>query len=110
MTRLLLVIAAAAALSLEQTSTVADRTAQVDAVFARWTNATPGCAVGVGVDGRPALQRAYGMADLEHDVPNGADTIFEAGIGLEAVHRRGGAAAGARGQAVAGRSGAQVHP
>src|SRR6187431_1488733 len=79
MTRLLLVIAAAAALSLEQTATVADRTAQVDAVFARWTNATPGCAVGVGVDGRPALQRAYGMADLEHDVPNGADTVFEAG-------------------------------
>jgi CubicO group peptidase (beta-lactamase class C family) len=57
----------------------ADRTAAVDAVFSRWSAATPGCAVGVGADGRPVLQRAYGMADLEHDVPNTADTIFEAG-------------------------------
>jgi CubicO group peptidase (beta-lactamase class C family) len=81
--RLLLVtIAAAAALALagsQAPATIADRTAQVDTVFARFTATTPGCAVGVGLDGRPALQRAYGMADLEHDVPNGADTIFEAG-------------------------------
>jgi CubicO group peptidase (beta-lactamase class C family) len=53
--------------------------ASVDAVFARWNAASPGCAVGVGVDGRHVLERAYGMADLERDVPNTADTIFEAG-------------------------------
>src|SRR5206468_7419639 len=47
--------------------------------FARWTAATPGCAAGVAVDGRPVLARAYGMADLEHDVRNTTDTIFEAG-------------------------------
>ncbi|HXT68664.1 MAG TPA: serine hydrolase domain-containing protein [Vicinamibacterales bacterium] len=52
---------------------------KVDAVFARWTSSTPGCAVGVGVGGRSVLEKAYGMADLEHDVPNKADTIFEAG-------------------------------
>src|SRR5882724_11662796 len=51
----------------------------VDKVFARWTAATPGCAVGVGVGGKAVLERAYGMADLEHDVPNTPDTIFEAG-------------------------------
>ncbi|HSL21054.1 MAG TPA: serine hydrolase domain-containing protein [Vicinamibacterales bacterium] len=51
----------------------------VDAVFARWTSETPGCAVGVSQAGAPVLARAYGMADLEHDVPNRADTIFEAG-------------------------------
>ena len=51
----------------------------VDKVFARWTAATPGCAVGVGVGGKAVLERAYGMADLEHDVPNAPDTIFEAG-------------------------------
>ena len=86
MTRLLIgMITAAAALSLAgsqapaPTTTTTDRTAQVDTVFARFTSTTPGCAVGVGLDGRPALQRAYGMADLEHDVPNGAGTIFEAG-------------------------------
>jgi CubicO group peptidase (beta-lactamase class C family) len=57
----------------------ADPAARVDVVFSRWTPATPGCAVGVGVDGKPVLQRAYGMADLEHDVPNAPDSIFEAG-------------------------------
>ena len=52
---------------------------QVDKIFARWNGETPGCAVGVGVKGRPALEKAYGMADLEHGVANKPDTIFEAG-------------------------------
>lgn len=52
---------------------------QVDRVFARWTASTPGCAVGVTAAGRPTLLRAYGMADLEHDVANTPDTIFESG-------------------------------
>ena len=51
----------------------------VDRVFARWTSSTPGCAVGIAVGGKPLLAKAYGMADLEHDVPNMPDTIFEAG-------------------------------
>ncbi len=51
----------------------------VDAIFSKWTSATPGCAVGVAVGGKPVLLKAYGMADLEHDVPNTTDTIFEAG-------------------------------
>ena len=44
-----------------------------------WTMETPGCAVGVARDGRTPLSKAYGMADLEHDVPNTPETIFEAG-------------------------------
>ena len=55
------------------------RVAQVDKVFAKWTSATPGCAVGVGLDGRPMLQKAYGMADLERTVPLAPDSIIEAG-------------------------------
>jgi len=54
--------------------------ARVDAVFARWdSTSTPGCAVGVADAGRIVLERAYGMADLEHFVANRPDTIFEAG-------------------------------
>ena len=53
--------------------------ADVDKIFAKWSSTTPGCAVGVAVGGRPVLSRAYGMADLEHDVPNTPETIFEAG-------------------------------
>jgi CubicO group peptidase (beta-lactamase class C family) len=54
--------------------------AAVDSVFASWTNgATPGCAVGVAHGGNTVLTRAYGMANLEYDVPITATTIFEAG-------------------------------
>ena len=51
----------------------------VDEIFSKWTSSTPGCAVGVAVGGKPVLLKAYGMADLEHDVRNTPDTIFEAG-------------------------------
>jgi CubicO group peptidase (beta-lactamase class C family) len=74
-----LALAAAAGGVLAGLPVAADESAQVDLVFAKWTTATPGCAVGVAVDGKPALTRAYGMADLEHDVKNTAETIFEAG-------------------------------
>jgi len=52
---------------------------QMDRVFAKWSRATPGCAVGVATGGTPVLTKGYGMADLEYDVPITADTIFEAG-------------------------------
>jgi CubicO group peptidase (beta-lactamase class C family) len=52
---------------------------RVDAIMAQWSASTPGCAVGVSRGGTSVLERAYGMADLEHDVANRADTIFEAG-------------------------------
>lgn len=53
--------------------------AKVDAIFGRWNAATPGCAVAASKDGEVVVRRAYGLADLEHDVPNTPDTIFEAG-------------------------------
>ncbi|MBW3534273.1 MAG: beta-lactamase family protein [Gemmatimonadetes bacterium] len=54
--------------------------AQVDSVFAGIGGSeAPGCAVGVSVDGRPVLERAYGMADLEHGVVNTPASRFEAG-------------------------------
>jgi CubicO group peptidase (beta-lactamase class C family) len=69
----------AASLSLQGQETKAPLLPKVDALFARWTTTTPGCAVGVSSGGTIVLEKAYGMADLEHDVPNIADTIFEAG-------------------------------
>ena len=73
--------ASALALALAWTTGAAasDLEPQVDRIFSKWTSSTPGCAVGVAVDGRAALAKAYGMADLEHDVKNTPDTIFEAG-------------------------------
>jgi CubicO group peptidase (beta-lactamase class C family) len=53
--------------------------AAIDAVFARYTAATPGCDVAIDQAGEAPIIRAYGSADLEHDAPNRADTVFEAG-------------------------------
>ncbi|HSK11200.1 MAG TPA: serine hydrolase domain-containing protein [Vicinamibacterales bacterium] len=52
---------------------------RVNEIFSKWTGETPGCAVGVASDGRVVLEKAYGLANLEHDVRNRRDTIFEAG-------------------------------
>jgi CubicO group peptidase (beta-lactamase class C family) len=58
----------------------ADSAAQIDRMFEQWrTTRTPGCAVGVARAGRPILERAYGMADLERDVVATPSTIYEAG-------------------------------
>ncbi len=60
-------------------SPAANLDVEVDRIFAKWNRSTPGCAVGVSIGGKPVLMKAYGMADLEHDVPNTAETIFEGG-------------------------------
>jgi CubicO group peptidase (beta-lactamase class C family) len=57
----------------------AARESAVDLLFWDWSSASPGCAVGVSQDGQVLIERAWGMADLEHAVPNRPDTIFEAG-------------------------------
>ena len=72
---LILVIAAAALPAAAQ-----EHADSLDSIFRQWTgDVTPGCAVGVARDGRVILARAYGMADLEHDIRNTPATIFEAG-------------------------------
>lgn len=59
---------------------VADLAGKIDALFAEYNSKeSPGCGVAVRQDGRTVVSRAYGMADLEHDVPNTPDTVFEAG-------------------------------
>jgi CubicO group peptidase (beta-lactamase class C family) len=76
--RLLIVsFLAAAPLAGQQTDPTPDA---VDAIFSHVSgDAGPGCALGVSRGGEIFLQRAYGMAELEHGVPNVPATIFEAG-------------------------------
>ncbi len=52
---------------------------RVDEIFAAYTNETPGCAVGVAERGTVVLRAAYGMADLERNVPIRPDSVFESG-------------------------------
>jgi CubicO group peptidase (beta-lactamase class C family) len=54
--------------------------ARIDRLFSASASSTaPGCAVGVSREGRSVAERAFGMADLEHDIANTPTTIFEAG-------------------------------
>jgi CubicO group peptidase (beta-lactamase class C family) len=50
---------------------------EVDALFTRWDKpGSPGCAVGVFENGRAVYTRGYGLADLDHSIPNTPDTVF----------------------------------
>jgi CubicO group peptidase (beta-lactamase class C family) len=39
----------------------------------------PGCAVGVSLNGQPVFEKAFGLAEMEHNIPNTPQTIFESG-------------------------------
>ena len=62
-----------------QQTTPAELAPKIDAVFARFTDKTPGCAVGLGKDGRALYTRGYGMANLEYNVPITDSTVLESG-------------------------------
>jgi CubicO group peptidase (beta-lactamase class C family) len=63
----------------QQMALPADLGAKVDAVFARFTDKTPGCAIGLGKDGRTLYAHGYGMANLEYNVPITESTVLESG-------------------------------
>jgi CubicO group peptidase (beta-lactamase class C family) len=54
------------------------RQVRLDSLFAGVAGA-PGCAVGVHQNGEVTLRRAYGMADLEHQVPITPSSVFYTG-------------------------------
>ncbi|HPX80243.1 MAG TPA: serine hydrolase domain-containing protein, partial [Bacteroidales bacterium] len=56
-----------------------DTLAELDAIFAPFHNQMPGVAVAVSIDGRVIYNKAYGLANLEYNVPNTPQTLFEAG-------------------------------
>ena len=50
---------------------------KVDAFLSQWDkNDMPGCSVGAVKDGRLVYKRAFGMANLDYDVPNTTSTLF----------------------------------
>ena len=73
----LLYLAATAAACSQPAS---DAEAPVNDIFAQWDSPeSPGCALSVAIAGDMVLARAWGMADLEHGIPNTPSTIFEGG-------------------------------
>lgn len=56
-----------------------DTVKQLDALFSRWNNATPGAAIAIQRGENLIYNKAFGLSDLEHNVPNTPETIFESG-------------------------------
>jgi CubicO group peptidase (beta-lactamase class C family) len=52
---------------------------RVDAVFSGFTSNTPGCALGVVLDGKLLYEKGYGLASLELGVPITPQTVFDIG-------------------------------
>jgi CubicO group peptidase (beta-lactamase class C family) len=75
----LLVSFVVTALLVGTTAFAQDKTGEIDKIFSWATPSTPGCAVAVSQNGKVIVNRAYGSADLERDVPNTSGTIFDAG-------------------------------
>ena len=60
--------------------TAGDLPDRVDEVFADYSGGDgPGCSVGVILDGRLVGSAGYGMANLDHGIPNAANTVFRIG-------------------------------
>lgn len=57
--------------------------ASADRAWEKFTKAyvapAPGCAAAVSLNGEVVFEKAFGLADLEHNVPNTTQTIFESG-------------------------------
>ena len=57
--------------------------AGADRAFEKFVKAyvgpAPGCAAAVSLNGDVVFEKAFGLADLEHNVPNTPQTIFESG-------------------------------
>ena len=51
----------------------------IDSLFANYNSHTPGVAVAVVQDGKTILLKGYGLANLEHQMPITAETVFSIG-------------------------------
>jgi len=53
-------------------------TRQVDSLFAQWdTQESPGAAIAIIKEGEVLYKKGYGMANLDHGIPNSPSTIFD---------------------------------
>lgn len=56
-----------------------DKTAEVDKIFSWVKPGMPGCVAAASLDGKPVVNRAYGLADIERNVPLTTESLLDAG-------------------------------
>src|SRR5687768_12325326 len=80
---LILVIAVSpvfsAAQALDQAKVVAGADRAWEKTLKTYVAPGPGCAAAVSLNGQVVFEKAFGMAELEHGIPNTPQTIFESG-------------------------------
>lgn len=75
-----LLVSLAVIISLFGSTTYAqDKTNEVNKIFGWATPATPGCVCAVSQNGKIVVNRAYGLADLERNVPLAQNSVFDIG-------------------------------
>lgn len=65
--------------ALEKVKVVAGAERAFDKVAKAVAMPAPGCAVGVSLNGESVFEKAFGLAEMEHNVANTPQTIFESG-------------------------------
>jgi CubicO group peptidase (beta-lactamase class C family) len=68
-----------AALLLGTPAYAQDKTGEIDKIFSWVKPDVPGCTVAVSQNGKQVVNRAYGAADLERDVPLSPNSVFDIG-------------------------------
>ncbi|MFN2501672.1 MAG: serine hydrolase domain-containing protein [Pyrinomonadaceae bacterium] len=76
---LFLTITTATAQGLDKEKVIAGAQRAYEKAVKAVTMPAPGCAVGVSLNGETAFEKAFGLAEMEHNVPNTPQTIFESG-------------------------------
>ncbi len=71
------VISSAQGLERDKVTAGAERA--FDRVAKAVTMPAPGCAVAVSLNGQTVFEKAFGLAEMEHNIPNTPQTIFESG-------------------------------
>jgi CubicO group peptidase (beta-lactamase class C family) len=65
--------------SYAQTNSWTDTINKIENLFSRYKAENPGCQLAISRNGRTIFSKAWGMSDLEHNVPLSTESIIEAG-------------------------------
>lgn len=79
MKRILIIIVTLSICHNSLSQTWQDTLTQLEKIMERYKPNMPGCQVAISRHGRVLFSKAYGMADLEHNVPLTTESILEAG-------------------------------
>src|SRR5688572_28792988 len=73
------VYSSALAQALDQAKVIAGADRAFEKAAKTNSGPAPGCAVGVSLNGQTVFEKAFGLAEMEHNIPNTPQTIFESG-------------------------------